>query len=113
MNTQKKLLLKPHHFLDIMKLYGAGVNYFTPDLRYGHDFYRVWNKTIDRRILDAMGLNEGDEMTAIAFAALAQEKLTPQIIFEVWNERPKEETEKRIANLHKGLNKFLDSNNNV
>lgn len=34
---------KPHHILDILKLYGAGIKEFVPDPAYGHDFYRIGN----------------------------------------------------------------------
>ena len=39
----QNILIKPHHFIDIIKLYGAGLNHFTPDERFGHDFYRIGN----------------------------------------------------------------------
>lgn len=38
-----KLFLKPHHFLDILKLYGMGVEKFVPDKKYQHHFYKVGN----------------------------------------------------------------------
>lgn len=41
MNTT--ILLKPHHFLDIIKLYGFGLSLFIPDPKYGHNFYKVGN----------------------------------------------------------------------
>ena len=40
---RKKLLLKPHHFLDILKLYGTGLDNFIPDKKYCHDFYKIGN----------------------------------------------------------------------
>jgi len=39
----REIFLKPHHFLDIIKLYGSGVEKFKPDKKYGHDFYKVGN----------------------------------------------------------------------
>ena len=46
------MIIKPHHFMDIIKLYGAGLEVFVPDLSYGHDFYRVANAVVaDRSIL--------------------------------------------------------------
>jgi len=39
----QKLFLKPHHFLDIIKLHGFGVKRFKPDKKYGHDFYKIGN----------------------------------------------------------------------
>lgn len=40
------MLIKPHHFIDIIKLYGAGVEHFVPDEPFGHDFYRVANEIL-------------------------------------------------------------------
>lgn len=39
----KEIKIKPHHLLDIIKLYGAGVEVFQPDTIYKHNFYRVGN----------------------------------------------------------------------
>lgn len=44
MNT---ITIKPHHFIDIIKLYGTGIEVFVPDEKMGHDFYRVANSLID------------------------------------------------------------------
>lgn len=44
------LVIKPHHLLDIFKLYGKGVEKFVPDERYNHDFYRVGNRVIENRV---------------------------------------------------------------
>lgn len=35
--------IKPHHFIDIIKLYGSGIENFIPDKNYNHDFYRITN----------------------------------------------------------------------
>lgn len=40
------IYIKPHHFIDIIKLYGAGYEKFTPDLKYGHSFYKVGNTVL-------------------------------------------------------------------
>lgn len=40
------MVLKPHHFMDIIKLYGTGIDVFTPDLEYGHDFYMAANEIV-------------------------------------------------------------------
>ncbi len=37
------ITIKPHHFMDIIKLYGAGIESFVPDEKLGHDFYRIGN----------------------------------------------------------------------
>lgn len=41
------IVIKPHHLIDIMKLYGAGVEHFVPDESYQHDFYKVANCIIE------------------------------------------------------------------
>lgn len=40
------ILIKPHHFMDIIKLYGTGIHNFVPDEKMGHDFYKVANTII-------------------------------------------------------------------
>lgn len=40
------ITIKPHHFLDIIKLYGAGIENFVPDENRHHDFYKVANQII-------------------------------------------------------------------
>lgn len=42
-----EILIKPHHFIDIIKLYGSGIEKFIPDEKMGHDFYKVANEIID------------------------------------------------------------------
>lgn len=42
-----EILIKPHHFIDIIKLYGAGIERFVPDEKMGHDFYRIANEIMD------------------------------------------------------------------
>lgn len=38
--------IKPHHFIDIIKLYGSGIENFIPDEIYNHDFYKIANTII-------------------------------------------------------------------
>ncbi len=45
--TTKALLIKPHHFLDVIKLFGSGLERFVPNLEYGHDLWRVGNEILD------------------------------------------------------------------
>ena len=40
------IIIKPHHFLDIIKLYGKGIEHFVPDEAYHHDFYAVANEIV-------------------------------------------------------------------
>lgn len=42
------LKLRPHHFMDVIKLYGRGIDVF-PDAAYHHDFYKVANTLIGHR----------------------------------------------------------------
>jgi hypothetical protein len=43
------MVIKPHHFMDIIKLLGGGIQVFVPDTDYGHDFYRAANGIIQNR----------------------------------------------------------------
>ncbi len=54
------LITKPHHLLDMIKLYGAGLAKFVPDLEYGHDFYRVGNIILDDPQVIVQFTREGD-----------------------------------------------------
>lgn len=57
----RKIFLKPHHFLDIIKLYGSGVGKFIPDKKYGHDFYRIGNVVLKNpKILVCLTIGEDD-----------------------------------------------------
>lgn len=42
----EKIKIKPHHFMDIIKLYGKGIEMFVPDEKMEHDFYKVANQVI-------------------------------------------------------------------
>ena len=52
----EKITIKPHHFMDIIKLYGSGLEVFVPDEKIGHDFYKL-----DINKLSNITLNYGDE----------------------------------------------------
>ena len=39
--TNKVIVIKPHHLLDIFKLYGKGIENFIPDKNYNHNFYLI------------------------------------------------------------------------
>lgn len=45
------LSMKPHHFMDIMKLYGNGIEVFVPDAAMGHDFHLVANEILVNPLL--------------------------------------------------------------
>ncbi|MFN8254917.1 MAG: DUF1284 domain-containing protein [Bacteroidales bacterium] len=38
--------IKPHHFFDIIKLYGKGIDIFYPDKQFNHDFYKIANTIV-------------------------------------------------------------------
>jgi hypothetical protein len=46
---QQRTIIKPHHFLDIIKLYGRGCDRFLPDDTFNHDFYLVGNSILKER----------------------------------------------------------------
>jgi hypothetical protein len=150
---------KPHHILDIFKLYGAGIKEFVPDPAYGHDFYRIgnlvlgqpdamlrftaesndicapcryrtsgrcsgevptnpeefrskedWNRTIDGRLMNLLGIEVGDRMTALDYAQLVCTTLTPESIATVWSERPVDETQRRTELLLAGMEEYIQTN---
>ena len=43
----KTVIIKPHHFMDIFKLYCTGIEEFVPDQKMGHDFYAIANAIIN------------------------------------------------------------------
>ena len=56
------ILIKPHHFIDIIKLYGSGIDRFVPDEKMGHDFYKVANEIIDNPSIDLKLTIDGDDI---------------------------------------------------
>ncbi|MFW5884829.1 MAG: hypothetical protein ACOCUF_01175 [Patescibacteria group bacterium] len=62
MNKQETILIKPHHFLDIIKLHGAGYEKFVPDEAFGHDFWRVGNKILEDPQVNLKITIEGDDI---------------------------------------------------
>jgi hypothetical protein len=58
----KKIIVKPHHFLDIIKLYGSGLDHFVPAPDFGHDFYRVGNIILDNPDAIIRLTIEGDDI---------------------------------------------------
>ncbi len=45
--NKETLLIKPHHFLDVIKLFGSGLDKFVPNMEYGHDFWKVGNDILE------------------------------------------------------------------
>lgn len=55
------ITIKPHHFLDIIKLYGKGIERFVKDEAYNHDFYSVANEIINNnQVIIKLTLFEDD-----------------------------------------------------
>ncbi len=52
--------IKPHHFMDIIKLYGSGLDEFIPDQAYGHDFYIVANELVHKHDIE-LTLTDGED----------------------------------------------------
>jgi len=46
-SMQEIITIKPHHFIDIIKLYGAGITVFVPDEIMGHNFYKIGNQILN------------------------------------------------------------------
>lgn len=44
------IIIKPHHLLDILKLYGKGIEKFVPDINYEHDFYKIANMIVSKEV---------------------------------------------------------------
>ncbi len=151
--------IKPHHFLDIVRDFGAGVE-FEPS-PYGHALHLVaekvlahrqtmlrlvlgiddicepckhhidghcvdtttttgevtskeqWNLTIDTRLLQRLGLEEGARIRADHFCRLTRERLYPAgqvegaLIFDIWREAPREKTESRATYVLHGIALYL------
>lgn len=56
------ITIKPHHFLDVIKLYGSGIEVFVPDEKMGHDFYQIANKIIQNPYLQCQLTITGDDI---------------------------------------------------
>lgn len=46
----ENIVIKPHHLLDILKLYGKGIENFIPDIEYEHNFYKIANMVVNGQI---------------------------------------------------------------
>lgn len=57
-----KITIKPHHFLDIIKLHGAGLNTFIPDEKMGHDFYKIGNMILNNKNIIMTLTTEKDDI---------------------------------------------------
>lgn len=46
----ENIVIKPHHLLDILKLYGKGIENFVPDINYKHNFYLIANMIVNGKV---------------------------------------------------------------
>lgn len=58
----EEIVIKPHHFMDIIKLYGSGIEVFVPDEKMDHDFYRVANTVINNPDVKVRLTIDGDDI---------------------------------------------------
>lgn len=58
----EKIVIKPHHFMDIIKLYGAGITCFIKDENYQHDFYKIGNMILEDHNLPLKVTIHGDDI---------------------------------------------------
>lgn len=56
------ITIKPHHFIDIIKLYGSGINTFVPDKKMGHDFYIIGNNILNNHHLVLKLTTDSDDI---------------------------------------------------
>ena len=66
-----------------------------------------WNRRIDERWFERLGLKEGDRMAASAFCRAALDRMGD--ITDIYREEPAERTAAREAKLRKGLALYLRS----
>lgn len=57
-----KIWIKLHHFMDIIKLYGAGIEVFVPDETMGHDFNKVANEIVNHPHVQLELTIDGDDI---------------------------------------------------
>lgn len=63
--------IKPHHFLDIIKLYGSGIEIFKPDEEFYHDFYKVANLIVnDKNLKLKLTIQEDDICSPCKFIGI-------------------------------------------
>jgi hypothetical protein len=64
-----------------------------------------YNRLIDRRIFERLGLKEGDKLTALEFCRLASERLGD--LYSLYAEADKEKTTQRAKDLELGFKIYL------
>lgn len=56
------VIIKPHHLLDVYKLYGRGIFPFSPDSEFEHDFYLIGNLLISRKVDSIVFTTKSDDI---------------------------------------------------
>jgi len=56
------ITIKPHHLLDVFKLYGRGIYPFVPNPDYQHDFYLIGNLLLDKKIDSVVFTSNSDDI---------------------------------------------------
>jgi hypothetical protein len=74
--------IKPHHFLDIIKLYGKGIEKFVSDTRYHHNFYGVANEIINNHQIE-LSITSGSDDICIPCIYLGKDKKCTDRIFHI------------------------------
>lgn len=91
------LVIKPHHLLDIFKLYGRGVEYSK----------NQYNEELDRRLIDRLGLETDKGYKFSDVILWVYGKLSLDLVEYVWRDREREENESRYEDTRRGMEKYL------
>lgn len=54
--------IRPHHLLDVYKLYGRGIFPLSPNTDYGHDVYLIGNLLINHKVDSVVLVNKADDI---------------------------------------------------
>ncbi len=103
----KKIIIKPHHFMDVIKLYGKGIEVFVPDKKMGHDFYKVANEIISNKNITLQLTIDGDDICKPCKSHKEQciDSLTIIPGFTMKNEYNKRLDERMITLFHLDIHK--------
>ena len=101
--------IKPHHFLDIIKLYGKGIEKFIPDEKYNHNFYSVANEIINNhKVLIGITLGEDDICSPCKY--IGKDGICIDKIEHINGVNSKDEWNKILDNRIIGYTKILENN---
>lgn len=101
------MVLKLHHFMDIMKLYGAGIDVFTSDLKYGHDFYMASNEIVKNHNTLVTLTDGADDICGPCRCMGKRDGL----VETVWKEENEEKRSVGRLLFYAGVEKYLSSFN--